>query len=671
MDHREPASIEFHSYQQSSYSSYSSILSSFAFQKLSETVFIILLNILKMFWNALFHPLPYYTAPTTPNSRLLTPLVYLYWAVMCCVLLPLAPIYLFTSLVGTIYISTQMGWRLKQTKPEVIEDIKKRYLGSVSITVTPPAEPTPVAEPAPVVESPPVVESIPEVESVPVVGSVPEVESTPVAESIPVVESTPVAESIPEVESVPEVESAPAVESVPVVEPVPIVAEPVLVVIVEEVVEEKTQSGDDTKVVPQVVVEEAGTEDIVPLAIEPALTVEESPVKLHEFILAVDEEVQAETPIRETHEEIPQVLAKQESLTMREYTSPIVAGFHLEDVEERLAALLHKARGPVEQTKHVCSCSMMESKSTTESAPSDYSESTSSDIDESDEDELEERKYREEQGLEEIMEEEEADEIIRKDPDEPEVSDQELTPQAPEYIPPAPQVKPEEPVFVPPPRVYGPPAFGICEKRGVREIVDPRERHSHQAWIQQPVSASMEESLASSDESSPYDDESERDGSPPISPISSVGGIGNWGGIIESLGKIVELDIGAEKADSVRDDVDTSVIPAPLAPQKTETPQVTEVLEALEAPALEVKEVSPCVAPVEPVPTTIEPEKQATIVDEQKLMPVVEIAPKLERSNTNDSGFESGSVKEVKVQKKKKKVPMKQRLGNKKSKRSW
>lgn len=144
MDHREPASIEFHSYQQSPFSpSASSILSSFSFQKLSETLFIILLNIVKMVWNTLFHPLPYYTAPTTPNSRLLTPLVYLYWAVICCVLLPLvwrvqevwsysgsftyhfnvnqAPIYLFTSLVGTIYISTQMGWRLKQVEFPCLE----------------------------------------------------------------------------------------------------------------------------------------------------------------------------------------------------------------------------------------------------------------------------------------------------------------------------------------------------------------------------------------------------------------------------------------------------------------------------------------------------------------------------------------------------------------------
>ncbi|KAG0124278.1 hypothetical protein HOY82DRAFT_189433 [Tuber indicum] len=568
MDHMEPASIEFHSYQQSSSSPPSSILSSFTFQKLSETVFIILLNILKMFWNTMFQPLPYYTAPTTPNSRLLTPLVYLYWAVMCCVLLPLAPIYLFTSLMGTIYISTQMGWRLKQTKPEVIEDIKKRYLAFVPATPVP--EHTPSAEPAPVTESPPVTEAN------------------------------------------------------------PIVVEPVQTVAVEGVVEEKQKGEDDAAIVPHTVVEEPEAEEVVDSAIEPTLRVEEeSP----ELIPPVHEEAQTETPIRETHEETPQVLAKQESLTVREYSSPIVAGPDIEDVEE--------------------SCGM-ESKYT-ESAPSDYSGSASSDIEESDEDELGEKKHNEGRGLEGIVEEEEADEeILRKDLDEREVSDQELTPQAPEYIPPAHQVKLEEPVFV---RSYGPPAFGICEKRGVREIVDPRKRHSHQARIQQPVSSRMEESLASSDESSPYDDESERDGSPPVSPISSVG-TGNWGVIIESLDKIVELDIGADKAESPKDDVDTSVTPAPLDPQKLEAPQVTE-------------DVSPCVAPVQLVPTTTGQEKQAAIVSEQTLMPVVEIAPKLERSNTDDSGFESGSVKEVKVQKKKKKAPMKQRLGNRKSKRSW
>ncbi|KAG0643997.1 hypothetical protein HOY80DRAFT_255461 [Tuber brumale] len=580
MDHMEPASIEFHSYQQSSPSSPpSSILSSFTFQKLSETVFIILLNILKMFWNTLFQPLPYYTAPTTPNSRLLTPLVYLYWAVMCCVLLPLAPIYLFTSLMGTIYISTQMGWRLKQTKPEVIEDIKKRYLAFVPST--PVAEHTPSAEPAPVTESP------------------------PVAECVPVVEANP------------------------------IVVEPAQTVVVEGATEEKGKSEDDARIVPQPVVEEPEAEEAVDLAIEPTLRVEEEPP---EFTLTVHEEVQTETPVGETHEETPQVLAKQESLTVREYTSPIVAGPGLEDVEE--------------------SCGMMESKSTTESAPSDYSGSASSDIEESDEDEPSEKKHNVARGLEEIVEEEEADEeILRKDLDEREVSDQELTPQAPEYTPPAHRVKPEEPVFVPAPRSYGPPAFGICEKQGVREIVDPRERHSHQAWIQQPVSLSMEESLTSSDESSPYDDESERDGSPPISPISSVG-TGNWGGIIESLDKIVELDIGAGGAESPKDGVDTSVTPAPLVPQKAEAPQVTEV------PTSDVGGVSP-------IPTIMGQEKQATIIGEQTLMPVVETAPKLERSNTDDSGFESGSVKEVKVQKKKKKAPMKQRLGNKKSKRSW
>ncbi|PWW80318.1 hypothetical protein C7212DRAFT_311253 [Tuber magnatum] len=524
-----------------------------------------------MFWNALFHPVPYYTAPTTPNSRLLTPLVYLYWAVICCVLLPLAPIYLFASLLGTIYISTQMGWRLKQTKPEVTEDSKKRYLVSVSVT--------------------------------------------PVTEPVPITEPTPVAEPAPPAESPPVVESASVAGSVPVVETAVAVG----------VVEEKEKSED-----------------------EPGLTIEEgSSVKPHEFTPTVHEEVQTESPIREIDEEIPQALAEQEPLTMTEYTSPTVAGL-LEDVEEN--------------------CGMMESKSTTESAPSDYSESTSSDIEESDEDELGEKKHKEEPGLDEITEEEGADEeILRRGPDEREASDQELTPQAPEYIPPA-QVKPEEPVFVPAPRVYGPPAFGICEKRGVREIVDPRERHSHQTWIQQPVSVSMEETLTSSDESSPYDDESERDGSPPVSPISSVGGTGNWGGIIESLDKIVELEIGAEKTESVRDD-DTSVKPTPLAAQKAEIPKVSEVPKA---PAMEAKKVLLCVAPVEPTgtPTAAKPEKQATTVDESKLMPVVETAPKLERSNTNDSGFESGSVKEAKVQKKKK-APMKQRLGNKRGKRSW
>ncbi|CUS14893.1 unnamed protein product [Tuber aestivum] len=624
MDHREPASIEFHSVQSSSSFSSSSILSSFTLQKLAETVFIILLNTLKMFWNALFHPLPYYTAPTTPNSRLLTPLVYLYWAVICCVLLPLAPIYLFTSLVGTIYISTQMGWRLKQKKPEVIEDIKKRYLGSVA--VTPVAEPAPMAEPTPIPE--------------------------PAPRSPPLAESPPVAEF------------APGAGCVPVVETVPTVSEPIQTVVVE-VVEEKAKSEDDAVIIPQAVVEEAETEEIVSLAIEPALTVEaESSVKPHEFTLIVHEEVQAETPVRETHEEIPQVLAEQESFTMREYISPTVAEL-LEDVEEKFAALLQKSREPVDKAKHFCSCVMMESKSATESAPSDYSESISSDIEESDEDELGEKNHKEARRLEEIMEEEEADEeILRKDLDEREVSDQELTPQAPEYTPVV-QFKPEFSVFVPAPRVYGPPAFGICEKRGVREIIDPRGRHP---WIRQPVSVSMEESLTSSDESSPYDDESERDGSPPISPISSVGGTGNWGGIIESLDKIVELDIGEEKAESVKDDVDTPAVPTPLAPQKAEIPQVTE---APEAPAPEAKEVSPCVIPVKPILTAVEQEKQAAIVDEQKPMLVVEIAPKLERSNTDDSGFESGSVKEAKVQKKKKKAPMKQRLGNKRGKRSW
>lgn len=396
------------------------------------------------------------------------------------------------------------------------------------------------------------------------------------------------------------------------------------------------------------------------MAIEPTLMVKESPATLYEPTSAAYEEAQTET-----HEEIPQVLAKQESLTVREYVSPVVEGLYLEDVGEISAAPLQKAREPIEETKGVYSCSMMESKSTTESAPSDYSESTSSDIEESDEDEFGESKHKDEQGLEEIMEEDEADEeILRKDLDEREVSDQELTPQAPEYSPSVPQAKPEEPAFVPAPRVYGPPAFGICEKRGIREIFDPRERHSHQAWMRQPVSVSVEGSLASSDESSLYDDESERGGSPPTSPISSIGGASNGRGIIESL----ELDIGVEKAESVEGDVDTPVIPAPLAPQKTETPQATEVPEV---PASEVKEVPPCVALVEPIPTTIEPEKKATIVDEQKLIPVARIAPKLERSNTDDSGFESGSVKEVKVQKKKKKTPMKQRLGNKKSKRNW
>lgn len=393
------------------------------------------------------------------------------------------------------------------------------------------------------------------------------------------------------------------------------------------------------------------------LANEPTLTAKESPATPHEPTSTVHEESQTEA-----HEEVPQILAKQESLTVREYASPVVEGLYLEDVGEISAAPLQKAREPIEETKGVYSCSMMESKSTTESAPSDYSESTSSDIEESDEDEFGESKHKEEQGLEEIMEEEEVDEeILRKDLDEREVSDQELTPQAPEYSPDVPQAKPEEPAFVPAPRVYGPPAFGICEKRGIREIFDPRERHSLQAWMRQPVSVSVEESLASSDESSLYDDESERDGSPPVSPISSIGGASNGRGIIESL----ELDIGVEKAESAEDDVDTPVIPAPLAPQKTETPRMTE------APASEVKEIPPCVALVEPIPTAIEPEKKATIVDEQKLIPVAGIAPKLERSNTDDSGFESGSVKEVKVQKKKKKTPMKQRLGNKKSKRSW
>ncbi|PUU81735.1 hypothetical protein B9Z19DRAFT_1042468 [Tuber borchii] len=630
MDHREPASIEFHSYQQSPFSpSASSILSSFSFQKLSETVFIILLNIVKMVWNTLFHPLPYYTAPTTPNSRLLTPLVYLYWAVICCVLLPLAPIYLFTSLVGTIYISTQMGWRLKQTKPEVVEDIKKRYLGSV--TVTPVVEPTPVAEPTPVTESPSVAEP------------------TPVAEPASVAEPTPVTEPAP-------VAGSPSVaEPTPVTEVAPIVFKAAQnVVSVEEVVEGKGRSEDDASIVPPAVAEEVEAEEIVPLAIEPTLTAEESLATPHEPTSIVHEEAQTET-----HEEIPQVLAKQESLTVREYASPVVEGPYLEDVGEISTAPLQKAREPIEETKGVYSCSMMESKSTTESAPSDYSESTSSDIEESDEDEFGESKHKEEQGLEGIMEEEEEadEEILRKDLDEREVSDQELTPQAPEYSeysPSIPQTKPEEPAFVPAPRVYGPPAFGICEKRGIREIFDPRERHSLRAWMRQPVSVSVEESLASSDESSLYDDESERDGSPPISPISSIGGASNGRGIIGNL----ELDIGVEKAESVEDDVDTPVIPAPLAPQKTETPQVTE-------------EVPPCVALVEPIPTAIEPEKKATIVDEQKLIPVAGIAPKLERSNTDDSGFESGSVKEVKVQKKKKKTPMKQRLGNKKSKRNW
>ena len=399
----------------------------------------------------------------------------------------------------------------------------------------------------------------------------------------------------------------------------------------------------------------------MPLAIDPTLTVEEeSPVTLHEFT----EEAQAETPIREIHGETPQALSKQESPIVRECPSPIVEGPHLEDVGEELAAPLQEAREPIEETKGVYSCSMVESKSATESAPSDYSESTSSDMEESDE-EFGERKHRGEQGLEEIIEEEEADEeIFKKDLNEREVSDQELTPQAPEYSPSVAQAKPEELVFVPAPRVYGPPAFGICEKRGIREIFDPRERHSHQAWIRQPVSVSIEESLTSSDESFPYDDESERDGSPPTSPISSIGGASSVRGIIESL----ELDIGVGNAESVKDDVDTPVIPTPLAPQKTETPQVTV---APAAPASEVKEVPPCVAPVEPIQAAIEPEKQAIIVGEQKLIPVVETAPKLERSNTDDSGFESGSVKEVKIQKKKKKVPMKQRLGNKKSKRSW
>jgi hypothetical protein len=398
----------------------------------------------------------------------------------------------------------------------------------------------------------------------------------------------------------------------------------------------------------------------VPLAIDPSLTVEEeeSPVTLHEFA----EEVRTETPVREIHGETPQVLSKQESPIVREYPSQIVEG--PQDVEEELAAPLQEDKEPIEETKGVYSCSMMESKSATESAPSDYSESTSSDIEESDEDEFGERKHMGEQGLAEIIEEEEADvEILKKDPNEREVSDQELTPQAPEYSPLVPQAKPEELVFVPAPRVYGPPAFGICEKRGIREIFDPRERHSHQAWIRQPVSVSIEESLTSSDESFPYDDESERDGSPPTSPISSIGGASSVRGIIESL----ELDIGAGNAESVKDDVDTPVIPTPLAPQKTETPQVTE---APAAPASKVKEVPPCVAPVEPIRTAIEPEKQATVVDEQKLIPVVETAPKPERGNTDDPGFESGSVKEVKIQKKKK-VPMKQRRGNKKSKRSW
>jgi len=400
----------------------------------------------------------------------------------------------------------------------------------------------------------------------------------------------------------------------------------------------------------------------VPLAIDPTLTVEEeSPVTLPEFT----EEAQTETPIRETHGETSQVLSKQESPTVREYPSPIVEDPHPEDVGEKLAAPLQEARDPIEETKGVYNCSMMESKSATESAPSDYSESTSSDMEESDEDEFGERKHRGEQVLEEILEEEEADEdILREDLDEREVSDQELTPQAPEYSPSVPQAKPEELAFVPAPRVYGPPAFGICEKRGIREIFDPRERHSHQAWVRQPVSVSIEESLNSSDESFPYDDESERDGSPPTSPISSIGGASNGRGIIEGL----ELDIGVGKVESLEDDVDTPVIPTLLAPQKTETPQVTE---APAAPALEVKEVPPCVAPVELIQTAKEPEKKAAIVDERKLIPVVEIAPKLERSNTDDSGFESGTVKEVKIQKKKKKAPMKQRLGNKKSKRSW
>lgn len=464
-----------------------------------------------------------------------------------------------------------------------------------------------------------------------------------------------------------------AEEPLPTVEEEPVADEESEPVMEESIVEE-----------PQPAMEESIIDD------EPQPEVEESIIA--EEPQPVVEEPKAETPeIEQIDDEAP---ATQQLVTA---SAPLmVAGLSLDDIEEELNALREKAQ------QEVTSYKMTESKSTTDSTTSDYSGSVCSDREE-DEEEVEEKREVEvvlQEIKEEIEEHEEEEEeadvkVVMEAVDEPEevVSDNELTPQAPEYTPPAPAVELEEETeeelaFTPTPPVELPPAFGLCEKRGIREIADPRERHMHHAWIQQLVSAPAEESLTSSDDSHMCD-ESDCDGSPPLSPVSSIDGVGH-AGVPESLGMLAELDLAAEKMekmevmekmemmemieeveeiektnkiDEIEEELELSAaVPPALAPQTTQ-----------EAPA--DKELSPEAPPADLISAASDPTLQEIPIVEKELVPIVEITPMQGKDGPeidSQNGSESGRAKEVQNQKRKKKAPVKRQANKKKySKKAW
>lgn len=337
-----------------------------------------------------------------------------------------------------------------------------------------------------------------------------------------------------------------------------------------------------------------------------------------------------------------------------DFIEPTVVGSLLADVEEELAALLENVRTP-EKEVELSTCRSVESLSSSyrdSSAVSSYSSDNGEDI---------------ESNTEEIEEIEEVSIPVENEP------------KTVAEVQPAPEQAPERPASCPP--------MGISQKFSIREIRDPRLQNIR-AWAQQSESLAMAEEPSTSSDSESHSEEGDYDydleQSPPLSPISSAGGNdGEWGGVlnVESLDKMentatvesIEGEIEVVESEVVEGEAVESEVVCEIEresskdelmllapPAEIETPEVELV--SAELPTEKAEEIITIQEISEPAPAMI-----SLFVCEE--LPPVEVQ-EMETEKIIITIPEAIKSKVAQAQKKKRKLPMKQRLRNSRKKSS-